>query len=114
MPLPLPPTNGSCLNDSLSIQHDASNNSRVVEVSDFKLIKSSKGRDKLSHEGFIYNFHRQSNHKKQWSCQINHCKGRLHTMESTILFVIGEHIHGPEIGKEEVFEFEQESRDVHK
>ena len=33
------------------------------------------------------------------------CKGRLHTIESTVLGAVGEHNHGPEIGKEEVFEF---------
>ena len=88
----------------LSIQHEESTNLPVVGASDFRLIKSSKGRDKLLHGGFIYNFHRQSNNNKQWSCQIRNCKGRLHTMESTVLSVIGEHIHGPEIGKEEVFE----------
>ena len=108
--MPLSPTNSSSLSDSpLSIQQDESNNLPVVEASDFRLIKSSKGRDKLLHGDFIYNFHRQSNNNNQWSCQIRNCKGRLHTMESTVLSVIGEHIHGPEIGKEEVFEFSQEA-----
>ena len=37
---------------------------------DYKLIKSSKGHDKLSHEGFIYNFQREDSVKKQWRCQV--------------------------------------------
>ena len=33
-------------------------------------------------------------------------------MESTVLSIIGEHIHGPEFGKEEVFEFSAGVRDI--
>ena len=72
---------------------------------DYKLIKSSKGHDKLSHEGFIYNFQREDSVKKQWRCQVKNCRGRIHTKSTNIPKMIGEHCHGPEIGAEEVLVF---------
>ena len=36
-----------------------------IDDPEFRIIKSSKGRDKLSFDGFIYNFHRDSKGKKQ-------------------------------------------------
>ena len=62
-----------------------------------RMIKSSKGRDKLSFDGFIY--------KKQWRCEVKSCKARLHTTGFNVLKKLGEHSHSVEIGKEEVFEF---------
>ena len=70
---------------------------------DYKLIKSSKGHDKLSHEGFIYNFQREDSVKKQWRCQVKNCS--IHTKSTNILKMICEHCHGSEIGAEEVLVF---------
>ena len=73
-----------------------------IDGPEFRIIKSSKGRDKLSFDEFIYNFHRDSKGKKQWRCQAKNCKGRLHTDSSNVLQKLGEHSHVPEIGKDEI------------
>ena len=104
--------NSSIDNSSEAIDVTTINNSALAENSDFKLIKSSKGRDKLSYSGYIFNFQRVSNGKQQWRCQIKNCKGRIHTIATSILKIIGQHCHGEEIGKEEVLEFVLASRDV--
>ena len=72
---------------------------------DFKLIKSSRSRDKLSYCGYIYNFQRATKAKQQWRCQVKNCKGRIHTTATTVIKLMGQHCHGEEIGKEEVLEF---------
>ena len=84
------------------------NNSSTIETntnSEFKLIKSSRRRDKLSYDGYIYNFQRTTNVAKHWRCQFKNCKGRIHTVGTSILKMIGQHCHAEEIGKEEVLEF---------
>ena len=97
--------NSSMDNSSEAIDVTTINNSAPAENSDFKLIKSSKGRDKLSYSGYIFNFQRESNGKQQWRCQIKNCKGRIHTIATSILKIIGQNCHGEEIDKEEVLEF---------
>ena len=47
--------NSSIDNSSEAIDVTTINNSALAENSDFKLIKSSKGRDKLSYSGYISN-----------------------------------------------------------
>ena len=55
--------NSSIDNSSEAIDVTTINNSALAENSDFKLINSSKGRDKLSYSGYIFNFQRASNDK---------------------------------------------------
>ena len=67
------------------------NNSISNTDSEFRIIKSTKGRDKLSLDGFIYNLHRDSRDgKKQWRCQVKTCKGILHTTLSNVVQMLGE------------------------
>ena len=40
----------------------------------FRIIKSSKGTDKLSHDGYLYIYHRGTI-KKQLRCDVRGCKG---------------------------------------
>ena len=82
-----------------------SNSILPTDNCDYRLIKSSKGRDKLLHEGFIFNFQRERYGKKQWRCQVKNCKGRLHITTTNFLKKIGEHSHAAEIGAEEVLVF---------
>ena len=97
------------------IQPETTTNITVVEVCDFKLIKSSEGRDKLSHEGFIYNIQRQTNDKKKWLCQVKNCKDYIQWNPLYLARLVNTYIHGPEIGK--VFEFragvKRSAREIH-
>ena len=92
------------LHEIPSIQQ-SENSIHSLEAPEMRMIKSSKGRDKLSFDGFIYNFQRESNDKKQWRCEVKSCKARLHTTGFNVLKKLGEHSYSVEIGKEEVFEF---------
>ena len=67
----------------------------------FRIIKSSKGTDKLSHDGYLYIYHRGTI-KKQWRCDVRGCKGRVHSIDEIIVKKSGEHSHPQEFGKEEV------------
>ena len=67
----------------------------------FRIIKSSKGTDKLSHDGYFYIYHRGTI-KKQWRCDVRGCKGRVHSIDEIIVKKSGEHSHPQEFGKEEV------------
>ena len=57
--------------------------------SSFRLVKSSKGTDKLSHDAYLYIFHRGTV-KREWRCDVRGVKST------------GKHSHPKEYGKEEV------------
>ena len=95
-------TNSTLDHTSEAIGADLSTHAQDL---DFKLIKSSRSRDKLSYCGYIYNFQRATKAKQQWRCHVKNCKGRIHTTATTVIKLIGQHGHGEEIGKEEVLEF---------
>ena len=67
----------------------------------FSIVKSSKGTDKLSHDGYLYIFHRGTS-KKEWRCDVRGCKARIHSVNETIIKKFGEHSHPQEYGKDEV------------
>ena len=67
----------------------------------FTYVKSEKGTDKLSHDGYLYIFHRGTV-KKEWRCDVRRCKARMHVVDDTIVKCTGEHCHAKEYGKEEV------------
>ena len=67
----------------------------------FRLVTSSKGTNKLSHDGYVYIFHRGTV-KKEWRYDIRGCKARVHSIANLIVKRSGEHSHPKEIGKEEV------------
>ena len=67
----------------------------------FRLVSSSKGTNKLSHDGKLYIFHRGI-FKKEWRCEIRTCKARVHSVDDWIVKMSGEHFHSKENGKEEV------------
>ena len=50
----------------------------------FRIVKSSKGTDKLSHDGYLYIFHRGSS-KKEWRCDVRGCKARIHSIDELIV-----------------------------
>ena len=67
----------------------------------FRLVSSSKGTNKLSHDGNLYIFHRGI-FKKEWRCEIRTCKARVHSVDDLIVKMSGEHFHSKENCKEEV------------
>ena len=67
----------------------------------FRLVTSSKGKNKLSHDGYAYIFHRGIV-KKEWRCDIRGCKARVNSIANLIVKRSGEHSHPKEIGKKEV------------
>ena len=67
----------------------------------FRIVKSSKGTDKLSHDGYLYIFHRGTA-KKEWRCDVRGCKARIHSNDENIVKKSGEHSHPQASGKEEV------------
>ena len=67
----------------------------------FRLVTSSKGTNKLSHDGNLYIIHRGII-KKEWICEIRSCKARVHSVDDLIVKMSGEHFHSKENGKEEV------------
>ena len=67
----------------------------------FRIIKSSKGTDKFSHDGYLLIYHRGTI-KKQWRCDVRGCEGRVHSIDEIIVKKSGEHSHPQEFGKEEV------------
>ncbi|KAI6645981.1 General transcription factor II-I-like [Oopsacas minuta] len=75
-------------------------------------IDPPRARDKLSYDGYIYNFQRPTNVAKHWRCQFKNCKGRIHTVGTSILKMIGQYCHAEEIGKEEVLNFATELKYV--
>ena len=66
----------------------------------FRLVTSSKGTNKLSHDGNLYIFHRGII-KKEWRCEIRSCKARVHSVDDLIVKMSGEHFHSKENGKVE-------------
>ena len=64
----------------------------------FQIVKSSKGINKLSNDGYLYIFHRGAI-KKEWRCDVRGCKARIHSL---IIKKSGEHSHPQEYGKDEV------------
>ena len=85
--VPTPFSDVAVLDSPESLLIPMTNNSNSpLEVSEMRIIKSSKGRDKLSYTGFIYNFQREGNgRKKQWRCEVKNCKGRIHTTGSNVV-----------------------------
>ncbi|KAI6656251.1 hypothetical protein LOD99_11317 [Oopsacas minuta] len=67
----------------------------------FQIVKSSKGTNKLSHDGYLYIFNREAI-KKEWRCDVRGCKARIHSVDETIIKKSGEHSHPQEYGKDEV------------
>ena len=67
----------------------------------FSIVKSSKGTDKLSHDGYLDIFHRGTS-KKEWKCDVRGCKARIHSVNETIINKSGEHSYPQEYGKDEV------------
>ncbi|KAI6658244.1 FLYWCH zinc finger domain protein [Oopsacas minuta] len=68
----------------------------------FQMIKSSKGTNKLSHDGYLYIFHRRGAIKKEWRSDVRGCKDRIHSVDETIIKKSREHSHQQEYGKDEV------------
>ena len=67
----------------------------------FRIVKSSKGNEKLSHDGYLYIFHRGTE-KREWRCDVRGCEARMHTVDENIVKKSGEHSHSKEHGKAEV------------
>ena len=67
----------------------------------FRIVKSSKSNEKLSHDGYLYIFHRGTE-KREWRCDVRGCKARMHTFDENIIKKSGEHSHSQEHGKAEV------------
>ncbi|GAB0093703.1 hypothetical protein DMENIID0001_088760 [Sergentomyia squamirostris] len=70
----------------------------MSDVSELTFLKSFKGMDQLVHNGFIFQYERENNGKRIWSCILNHkvdCRGRVHTVGATVK-EIKEHNHEPD------------------
>ena len=67
----------------------------------FIIVKSSKGNEKLSHDGYLYIFHRGTE-KREWRCDVRGCEARMHTVDENIVKKSGGHSHSKEHGKAEV------------
>ena len=67
----------------------------------FRIVKSSKGNDKLSHDGYLYIFHRGTA-KKEWRCNMRGCRARVHSVDEIIVKKSGEYSLRQEYGKAEV------------
>lgn len=65
-------------------------------VGNLQLIKSSRGRYQLVHNGFIYNTDRQSGRRVFWRCseyQRIGCRGRIVTVDDQLLVKCSTHNH---------------------
>ena len=60
-----------------------------------QLLSSSKGKEMLTLNGFIYHFHkRTADEKKIWRCQERpNCSGRIHTTDDMIVTTVTAHSH---------------------
>ena len=68
----------------------------IFIVGNLQLIKSSRGRYQLVHNGFIYNTDRQSGQRVFWRCseyQRIGCRGRVVTVEGQLLEKCSTHNH---------------------
>ena len=66
----------------------------------FRLIKSSRGGNKLEENGFLYDKHKMLRDITYWQCERREeCKARLHTQGTEIIKRISEHLHGPDMQK---------------
>ncbi|KAG0439104.1 hypothetical protein DMUE_2662 [Dictyocoela muelleri] len=48
-------------------------------MTNFKIIKSQRGKEKMIYDGYIYVFDRKNIHNLSWRCATHSCKGRIST-----------------------------------
>ncbi len=72
---------------------------------------SQKGKQKLQHQGYIYNFHKNSRRDdglKFWQCekkfQEQKCLARVHVRENQVVFQLHDHNHAPDGSRGPVME----------
>ena len=66
----------------------------------FRLIKSSRGGNKLEENGFLFDKHKILGEITYWQCERRkECKARLHAQGIGIIKRINEHLHGPDMRK---------------
>ena len=68
------------------------------DIVEFKLIKSSRGGQKLIEGGFVFDKQRICSDVTHWQCEKKgECKARLHTKGMIIVKRTNEHLHGPDM-----------------